>query len=280
MQAGHSAGLHFFSGAEMARARNIKPSFFANEDLVELPFEARLLFIGLWTLADREGRLEDRPKRIKMAIFPADNVDVDACLEGLREGGFITRYEVDGIKIIQVVNFNKHQNPHVKEAASTLPAQYEHGASTVQAQCEHGASPADSLLLIPDSLIPESGAQRASPHSDSVATTTNKTARAETTAQSSAGEACKALRAAGVQAVNPSHPKLIALLEAGLTADELGELAREPQAAGKGFAWILAAAEGRRRDAAKIRPLPRASPSLADRNRQAAEEAKKMIFGG
>ena len=64
----------------MARARNIKPSFFTNEDLVELPFEDRLLFIGLWTLADREGRLEDRPKRIKMAVFPADNVDVDASL--------------------------------------------------------------------------------------------------------------------------------------------------------------------------------------------------------
>ena len=66
----------------MARARNIKPSFFTNEDLVELPFEDRLLFIGLWTLADREGRLEDRPKRIKMAVFPADNVDVDAQVIG------------------------------------------------------------------------------------------------------------------------------------------------------------------------------------------------------
>ena len=64
----------------MARARNIKPSFFTNEDLVELSFETRLLFIGLWTLADRAGRLEDRPKRIKMAVFPADSVDVERSL--------------------------------------------------------------------------------------------------------------------------------------------------------------------------------------------------------
>ena len=49
----------------MARARNIKPGFFKNEFLAEMPCEVRLLFIGLWTLADREGRLEDRPKRIK-----------------------------------------------------------------------------------------------------------------------------------------------------------------------------------------------------------------------
>ena len=48
----------------MARARNIKPGFFANENLAECDPLARLLFAGLWCLADREGRLEDRPKRI------------------------------------------------------------------------------------------------------------------------------------------------------------------------------------------------------------------------
>ena len=31
----------------MARARNIKPGFFTNDELVELPFATRLLFIGL-----------------------------------------------------------------------------------------------------------------------------------------------------------------------------------------------------------------------------------------
>ena len=61
----------------MARARNIKPGFFRNADLAELPIEARLLFIGLWTIADREGRMEDRPKQIKMELFPADSLDCD-----------------------------------------------------------------------------------------------------------------------------------------------------------------------------------------------------------
>lgn len=58
----------------MARMRTIKPGFFTDEELVELPFEVRLLFVGLWTLADREGRLTDKPKQIKMAIFPAAHV--------------------------------------------------------------------------------------------------------------------------------------------------------------------------------------------------------------
>ena len=105
----------------MARARNIKPGFFTNDGLVELPFEVRLLFIGLWTLADREGRLEDRPKRIRAQIFPYDNVDVDKALNELQSAGFLVRYEADGMRCVQVVNFVKHQMPHHKEAASELP---------------------------------------------------------------------------------------------------------------------------------------------------------------
>ncbi len=51
------------------RARGIKPAFFKNEELAELGTVAQLLFIGLWCLADREGRLEDRPKRIGAEVM-------------------------------------------------------------------------------------------------------------------------------------------------------------------------------------------------------------------
>ena len=134
----------------MPRARNIKPAFFKNEFLAELPFEARLLFVGLWCLADKSGRLEDRPKRIKMEIFPADNVNVDELLVHL-EGEFIDRYSVNGIEIIQVINFEKHQNPHHKEKGSELPGK-DPGQTLGKPQCGLGKT-----LLIPDSgsLKPE-----------------------------------------------------------------------------------------------------------------------------
>ena len=140
----------------MARSRNIKPGFFCNEILVELPFEYRLLFIGLWTVADRAGRFQDRPTRIKMELFPADSVDVEAGLRALHDNGFITRYSVDGCRYCQVLAWDKHQNPHIKEATSTIPAPDASGASTVQTPDKNSASPADSL--IPDSLnlIPDS----------------------------------------------------------------------------------------------------------------------------
>lgn len=138
----------------MARARNLKPGFFKNETLAECSPLARLLFAGLWCLADREGRLEDRPKRIRAEILPYDDGSVDDMLAELHEAGFILRYEVAGQLFIQVLNFTKHQNPHCRETESTIQAPGEHSARTVQEQNEHRTGPADSLLLIPDSLNP------------------------------------------------------------------------------------------------------------------------------
>ena len=128
----------------MSRARNIKPSFFRNPDLAEIKPLTRLLFIGLWTMADREGRLEDRPRYIKFELLPSDEFDVDDALETLRERGFILRYDCDGERFIQIINFAKHQHPHIKETASTIPAPGEHRANTVQARASHDASTSDA----------------------------------------------------------------------------------------------------------------------------------------
>lgn len=92
-----------------------------NEDIIELSYEARLLFIGLWILADREGRLENRPKKIKMSLFPADEINVAEQLENISKFGFIELYNADGTDVIQIVNFVKHQNPHGLEKDSDLP---------------------------------------------------------------------------------------------------------------------------------------------------------------
>ena len=106
----------------MARARNIKPGFFKNELLAEMPPETRLLFMGLWCLADREGRFEDRPKKIKMELFPCDSFSIEDSLALLAKDGFLLRYEVGGKRYAQVVNFTKHQMPHHKEVPSDIPA--------------------------------------------------------------------------------------------------------------------------------------------------------------
>lgn len=118
----------------------LKPGFFTNDDLAELPMAARLLFAGLWTIADRAGRLEDRPRRIKAEILPYDEEDVDGLLTALCARGFLIRYSAEESRYIQIVNFAKHQSPHVREPESVIPAPDEHDASTVQAPDEHDAS--------------------------------------------------------------------------------------------------------------------------------------------
>jgi len=160
----------------MARARNIKPAFFQNEILAELSAHARLCFIGLWTLADRDGRLEDRPKRIKLQLLPYDDVDVDGLLSELADArepdgtrAFIVRYTVDGMPLIAIRNFLKHQCPHHREVQSTLPEPpstvWTNNASPRPALGQTEASPSlahlnpESPILNPESPTPhpESG---------------------------------------------------------------------------------------------------------------------------
>ncbi len=135
----------------MARTRSIKPGFFRNESLSELPYQDRLCFAGLWTIADREGRLEDRPKRIRADLFPYDpEIDVEACLLRLHNKGFIIRYVSASTPYICIPAWGKHQNPHVKEQPSTIPAPDKPGAKPEQA----GPSTLLPITDSPSTLLP------------------------------------------------------------------------------------------------------------------------------
>ena len=76
-------------GDVMARSRNIKPGFFLNDVLSEIEPLGRLLFAGLWTIADKAGRLRDSPKKIKACILPYDDCDVNNLLNELWKRKFI-----------------------------------------------------------------------------------------------------------------------------------------------------------------------------------------------
>lgn len=106
----------------MARIRMVKPEFFDDPDMGELTPMARLLFIGLWTQADREGRLEADLRRLKARIFPYDTVDMEALAVELHGRDMIRRYSDDrGRAYIWIRSFTKHQRPHPKEPASVIP---------------------------------------------------------------------------------------------------------------------------------------------------------------
>ncbi len=141
----------------MARARNIKPAFFTNEDLAELPPLTRLAFIGLWTIADFKGCLAWRPKRIKVQVLPYDDVDMEDVINDLAAGGFVLRYEVAGEGFVKIKNFIRHQNPHKQErdAGSNVPdyPDAEHASpQRVEALRNNFGTASEANVLIPDSL--------------------------------------------------------------------------------------------------------------------------------
>ena len=115
----------------MARARSIKPSFFKNEFLAECEPMARLLFIGLWTLADREGRLECRPMRIKAELFPYENCDIVGLLQQLSDRGFVRAYESGDMRVLEIPKFRDHQRCHPDEKSEGLPPPCESAENAV-----------------------------------------------------------------------------------------------------------------------------------------------------
>ncbi len=137
----------------MARARNIKPSLFTNEVLGVADPLLTILFVSLWCLADKAGRLEDRPLRIKANTFPyREGIDADKLLTDLEGYGFIRRYVAGELRLIEVLNFAKHQSPHHTEKESTYPAFSDTCQVTVNSPSENALIP-DSRFT--DSLIPE-----------------------------------------------------------------------------------------------------------------------------
>lgn len=278
----------------MARARNLKPGFFKNEDLAECSFAARLCFAGLWTIADREGRLEDRPKRIKGELFAFDDISVDPLLDELQRFGFIRRYEVDGVGVIQILAFHKHQKPHHREPESAFPPPgtnppepradppYQPVEAPNEPRAEPKAEPrADPPLPTGSSpgkvrpsppveggsslaLLHESG--KMNPVTSSLWADGARAPGAEERGPPTLGaQASKAMREAGATGVNPSDPELLQLLAQGVTPRQLGDLAaelRETRGSAISARYAIRTMIGRLRDAAS---QPDTDPATAQR---------------
>ena len=251
----------------MARARNIKPSFFTNELLGTEDPMVSLTFAGLWCLADKEGILEDRPLRIKAELFPyRENLDINGYLTVLQRLGFIHRYVVNGVGYLQVINFEKHQCPHHTEKSKKYPKYHDVKDLTVKSPLSNGEKQvltrSDSLIpdssipnsLIEDSLIPDSLMQGSLPAEEGG---TEKIPRPSQTAI-----VCLALKGEGIGAVSPSNPKLKTLLEAGADVGMFIDAARAAKARGKAsFAYVVAVVDGQMQEAQAVAQRARASPT-------------------
>lgn len=110
----------------MARIRTVKPVLFRHTDLFKaeqssgLPL--RLVFIGLFTCADREGRFRWRPQELKLDVLPYDEVNLDEALTALARYGFILKYRVGHEYFGCIPTWHQHQCINKRESVSQLPA--------------------------------------------------------------------------------------------------------------------------------------------------------------
>lgn len=112
-------------GSDMARIRTVKPDLFRHEGLYEAEIQTglplRLAFIGLFTVADREGVFRWQPRQIKLDVMPYDNVDFSRVLDALATRHFIVRYACGTDEYGVIPTFRKHQVINNREKSSDFP---------------------------------------------------------------------------------------------------------------------------------------------------------------
>lgn len=109
------------------RIRTIKPEIWQDEKIGDLSHGARLLFVGLITMADDEGRLRELPSAILGHVFPYDTVTSAKLARWLAEitaSGMVTRYEVGDKRYIAFSHWSKHQKID-RPNSSELPAPFD-----------------------------------------------------------------------------------------------------------------------------------------------------------
>lgn len=106
-----------------ARIRTLKPEVWQDEKVVDLSRDARLLFVGLITMADDEGRLRAPTAGILGHVFPHDDDAVTFLATWLDEivtAGLILRYRNNDKPYIAFRHWRRHQKIN-RPTKSTLP---------------------------------------------------------------------------------------------------------------------------------------------------------------
>jgi len=97
----------------MARKRMIDPGIWTDEGFIELTSNSRLLFIGIISNADDEGRGLGSAKSLKAQVFPADELMVPAVEQMKTELArhlHVVFYKVGGVEYYQLDKWYDYQS--------------------------------------------------------------------------------------------------------------------------------------------------------------------------
>lgn len=144
----------------MPRRRMIDPNFWESEDIAKLTPRQRLLWIGLWSNADDEGRGRGSLAAIRSTVFKYDDLTLDELavdLEAVKKHCKVQFYEVEGSVYYACLGWDKWQKvDHPKPSFIPPPQEPEPFATDSRTTRETFApnliksNPIESKLTVPD----------------------------------------------------------------------------------------------------------------------------------
>lgn len=126
----------------MPRIRSLKPEVWQSPEVMNLTHSARLLFVGLITQADDEGRGSADPRKLKAAIFGGDDITVEnvrSWLSELASQWLAILYSVEGFgELYWLPSWELHQvvtkptpSKYPMPSTGTLPERYRNATGTL-----------------------------------------------------------------------------------------------------------------------------------------------------
>lgn len=131
----------------MARKRMIDPAFWQSEHISRLSLFERLVFIGLFSLADDEGRGRANPRLLCSELFPYDRVKTDdmvSALANIARYASVVFYEAGGCAYYSLLNWKKWQKVE-KPRPSLIPPCPEPSSSIPRSLVEESANSRGSV---------------------------------------------------------------------------------------------------------------------------------------
>lgn len=120
----------------MSKRRMIDAQIWQSESACTLSMRQRLLWIGLITTADDQGRGRAHAGLVRSSIFPFDDIPLDEIqsdLQALVDGGMILLYKVASKTLYQVVKWWEYQTPQWATRSDLSPPE----GWTDRIRCRH-----------------------------------------------------------------------------------------------------------------------------------------------
>lgn len=251
--------------------RLLKEGICTSDAINMLSSDSEVLFYRLLVVADDYGRMDGRPQIIKSQCFPLkDSFTVEKILfllEELRQANLIAFYKYDNKLFFYIKKWeqrirSKEKYPEPTEYIDSNPL------------TDVSNPPSCDGLGLGLGLGKGMGMGR-----EGVLTHTvdNSIQSREPTP---AASVCLELKKIGIIDLNPSHPKLVMLIEAGASIDEFMHAARTAKDKGKGFKYVLGIVEGQRSEALQAKgkvlqgKIPNKADALLERNNDSTRNWK------